>query len=1003
MVNWNGNRDAKLLTSLRGVSLVGTLCCAFAVLALQTGCVPPQPTQCADNAACDDGNFCNGAETCDPTNANAGTDGCVAGVEPCTSEQTCNEETDNCDNCTTNADCDNGDFCDGTETCSGGDCVAGTNPCSGATPECDEAADACVECLTDADCDDGDFCNGDETCAAGSCVAGTDPCDAGETCDEATDSCIAECASDADCNDGDFCNGEETCDPTNAAAGLDGCVAGDDPCADDGVFCNGTESCDEDTDTCSSSGDPCEGTETPVCDETAGECIAGDPCDTDADCPDDGLFCTGTESCVDGFCQSSGDPCDTANGETCNEATNVCDEPVGPTQPFTLGVDNLTGTGDADTFTAALEFNAPTGTSIATFQTSDSANGGDGTDTLTASFNQNAVTNVTTTLTSIEELSFTDLGTAALTLTGTNWSGVTSVTSASSTNTNALAITNLSALAGIGLSNTTSGINVSFQSAASSGSTDALTLTLNNAGNTTTNGTVTITTATTNGVETLNVDATGTNVLAALVQATGNTLATMNIGGTGSLDIVAALDNSVLTVDASENTGGVDVTVGTGAVTATGGTGDDTLVYGANYASTDTIDGGDGDDTLSITTAVSAPSSTQSNVSNMEALTISNAHTSATTVSRFGSGITMVNLPSGSNGGSLTIASGSEITFGDRAANNDSAGTLGVTISGVGTTDDVTMTVNDSDFGGAVTLTGVETCNLVSNVDLDGSAADGDANTFVAFTMTDTAASEVLNISGSEAITFGGNITANSITAGDFAQAFTMTLGSSALAAAGTITTGSGNDTVVGSTGADILNTGSGNDVARGGTGLDIINLGTGIDILDLEDLNAAALVAANRDTVSGMTIDGTAYSSTSGEVDAIRVGNVASNADLSDGAATAEFSSVTTPANLTASGTIAILELAWEFTSSQDLDGATDGTNLLAGCGATSGSTACTISSDGNDEDFFLIAYQSGNAYLFFANGSGGDTSVAAGEISLVAVISGGVSVGGFVTSNFQ
>jgi hypothetical protein len=48
-------------------------------------------------------------------------------------------------------------------------------------------------------------------------------------------------------------------------------------------------------------------------------------CTADAEC-DDGLFCTGTETCVSGSCQSSGDPC--SGGTTCNEATDSCDTPV---------------------------------------------------------------------------------------------------------------------------------------------------------------------------------------------------------------------------------------------------------------------------------------------------------------------------------------------------------------------------------------------------------------------------------------------------------------------------------------------------------------------------------------------------------------------------------------------------------------------------------------------------------------------------------------------------
>lgn len=48
-------------------------------------------------------------------------------------------------------------------------------------------------------------------------------------------------------------------------------------------------------------------------------------CTTDAEC-DDGLYCTGTETCMGGSCQSSGDPCTGAT--ECNEATDSCDTPA---------------------------------------------------------------------------------------------------------------------------------------------------------------------------------------------------------------------------------------------------------------------------------------------------------------------------------------------------------------------------------------------------------------------------------------------------------------------------------------------------------------------------------------------------------------------------------------------------------------------------------------------------------------------------------------------------
>lgn len=47
--------------------------------------------------ACDDGVYCNGAETCDPENGAANADGCVAGTAPCAA--TCDEAADSCPSC----------------------------------------------------------------------------------------------------------------------------------------------------------------------------------------------------------------------------------------------------------------------------------------------------------------------------------------------------------------------------------------------------------------------------------------------------------------------------------------------------------------------------------------------------------------------------------------------------------------------------------------------------------------------------------------------------------------------------------------------------------------------------------------------------------------------------------------------------------------------------------------------------------------------------------------
>jgi len=105
---------------------------------------PDVCVECVINTDCDNGMFCDGAEVC-----NAGT--CEAGTPPvcddavgCTFDS-CNEGTDSCDNTPMNALCDNGLFCDGAETCDVLlDCQPGTPPCAGGA--CDEAADICLDC-----------------------------------------------------------------------------------------------------------------------------------------------------------------------------------------------------------------------------------------------------------------------------------------------------------------------------------------------------------------------------------------------------------------------------------------------------------------------------------------------------------------------------------------------------------------------------------------------------------------------------------------------------------------------------------------------------------------------------------------------------------------------------------------------------------------------------------------------------------------------------------------
>ena len=151
---------------------------------------------------CDDGKFCNGEEMCSPGL------GCIAapGTAPDQSDgifctvDACDEATDTITHTPVDAACDDGKFCNGTETCDGTlDCQDGEPPAptgiaSCAEASCNEATDSFNVVGDNSLCDDGQSCNGLEICdPTKGCKKGDNaiPVDDGiactvDACDEAT-------------------------------------------------------------------------------------------------------------------------------------------------------------------------------------------------------------------------------------------------------------------------------------------------------------------------------------------------------------------------------------------------------------------------------------------------------------------------------------------------------------------------------------------------------------------------------------------------------------------------------------------------------------------------------------------------------------------------------------------------------------------------------------------------------------------------------------------------
>jgi M6 family metalloprotease-like protein len=248
-----------------------------------------QVTHTPVDGVCDNGQFCDGAEVCNAVS------GCEPGPAPalddginCTVDD-CDEDLDEVTHTPNDAACDNGLFCDGAETCgvvSG--CEAGIAPATDdgidcTVDECDEDLDQVTHTPDHAACDNDLFCDGIETCSTVlGCQAGAAPViDDGidctfDECDEILDQVI-HTPDDLVCDNDLFCDGEETCDP-NA-----GCVAGIAPVLDDGIDCT-VDMCDDGLDIVTHTPDDtvcdnllfCDGVE--VCDVVQG-CLAGvDPC-----------------------------------------------------------------------------------------------------------------------------------------------------------------------------------------------------------------------------------------------------------------------------------------------------------------------------------------------------------------------------------------------------------------------------------------------------------------------------------------------------------------------------------------------------------------------------------------------------------------------------------------------------------------------------------------------------------------------------------------------------
>lgn len=369
---------------------------------------------------------------------------------------------------------------------------------------------------------------------------------------------------------------------------------------------------------------------------------------------------------------------------------------------------------------------------------------------------------------------------------------------------------------------------------------------------------------------------------AGLVMTVGSTSVTgQTITGSGTQDtLYGGGGNDVVNGGAGNDT----IYAGSGVDNVNGGAGNDTIVFAtaADFGTTDTVDGGEGTDKLRLTNSdagtISSGTTSISNISNIETLSLSDAAATSVNITRFG-GLSNLEFAGGVNGTPTysNLVGPVTVTY-VNAATTAATDTVTASLKTDSGSDTLTVTLAPSanatnDFGN---LSGANFETVAIN------ASRTSTNT------TSTAALlDLTNTSGTTAVTVSGVTTLATVISSTALASFdasansagvnaTMTASTVALTATGTsaadtlvsgagadsISGGDGNDSISSGAGADTINGGGGDDTLDGGAGADSISGGGGTDSL---------VTSSGLDTLDGgdgtdtLTISSAAYTNISG------------------------------------------------------------------------------------------------------------------------------------------
>ena len=330
--------------------------------------------------------------------------------------------------------------------------------------------------------------------------------------------------------------------------------------------------------------------------------------------------------------------------------------------------------------------------------------------------------------------------------------------------------------------------------------------------------------------------------------------------------------------------GNDSIVAGSGVDNLNGGDGNDTIDFtsAGNFTTSDSVDGGAGTDKLRLTDSdagtISAGTTSISNISNIETLSLSDAAATSVNITRFG-GLSNLEFALGVNG---------------TPTYSNLVGPVTVTYVGAATTaatDTVTASLKTDSGSDTLTVTLAPSANATNDFgNLSGANFETVAiNASRSSTNTTSTAAllDLTNTSGTTAVTVSGVTTLATVISSTALASFdasansagvnaTMTASTVALTATGTsaadtlvsgagadnISGGDGNDSISSGAGADTINGGGGDDTLDGGAGADSISGGGGTDSL---------ITSSGADTLDGgdgtdtLTISSAAYTNISG------------------------------------------------------------------------------------------------------------------------------------------